>query len=494
MKMHKVRSFILLTLLVLFGSPAFAVADDHGNTCDTATTVNVNSTRAGTIETAGDYDYFRIPVPSAGTLTVYTTGSTDTYGFLKNASCTTLASNDDYGNLNFRLSSTVQAGTYYVAVRHYSSTGTGAYTLTVDFVASAPPADDHGNTCDAATTVNVNSTRAGTIETAGDYDYFRMPVPAAGTLTVYTTGSTDTYGFLKNASCTTLASNDDYNGDLNFRLSSTVQAGTYYVTVRHYSSTGTGAYTLTVGFVASAPPAVGWSDVTGYRHAETTTQRAIVAAALNGGDRSSPQSITGSPWLTDTSANDGARMRAAIQDVYNYWNGSGRPSLPLQSLPTAVQNTMRTHLTQEYPPSTYRGYTNINDQNAFIERIRVVFNGTVPTTDNGTLAYLGIRAQCKEFADRMVQAGGGIKRPYSSAAVARTNLRPGMYAFKNGQGHAAIIVAVYWDGSGQPTHLRLAESNWGTGWNNPTGQVPWSRTVRTSRDVPIADYYVVATE
>ena len=187
-------------------------------------------------------------------------------------------------------------------------------------------------------------------------------------------------------------------------------------------------------------------------------------------------------------------MRAAIQDVSNYWNGIGRPPLPLPSISTAVQNTMRSHLTQTYPPSTYQGYTNINDQNGFIERIRAVFNGTVPTTDNGTLAYLGIRAQCKEFADRMVQAGGATTRPYASTAVARANIRPGMYAFKNDQGHAAIIVAVYWDASGQPTQLRLAESNWGIGWNNPTGQVPWNRTVATGREVSIADYYVVATE
>src|SRR5207249_179353 len=190
MKMNKLGSLILLSLLVLFVSPAFAVADDHGNTCDTATTVNVNSTRPGSIETAGDYDYFRISVPSAGTLTVYTTGTTDTYGFLKNASCTTLASNDDYGDRNFRIVSTVTAGTYFVAVRHYSSTGTGVYTLNVAFVASAS-VDDHGNTCDTATTVSVNSTRAGSIETAGDYDYFRISVPSAGTLTVYTTGTTD---------------------------------------------------------------------------------------------------------------------------------------------------------------------------------------------------------------------------------------------------------------------------------------------------------------
>lgn len=108
-------------------------SDDHGNSCDSATLVNVNSTTNGNIGTAGDYDYFRVQVPSSGTLTVYTTGSTDTYGYLKNSGCVTIVSNDDSGDRNFRLSSTVTAGTYYVAVRHYSSTGIGNYVLYVQF-------------------------------------------------------------------------------------------------------------------------------------------------------------------------------------------------------------------------------------------------------------------------------------------------------------------------------------------------------------------------
>ena len=239
------------------------------------------------------------------------------------------------------------------------------------------------------------------------------------------------------------------------------------------------------GFVLYGSTTVGWSDTTLYRHAETTNQKAIVAAAVNGGNRASPQSIIGTPWVTDTSNGDGARMRAAIQDVYNNWIANGRPYLPLGSIPTAVQNTMRSRLSATYKTTS--------DQNGLIERIRLRFNGTVPTED-GTLAYLVILAQCKEFADRMVQAGGGIKRSYGSAAVARTDIRPGMYAFKNNNGHAAIVVAVYWDASGQPTQLRLAESNYASVWSNPVGQIPWNRTIAIGRAVPISDYYVVKTE
>jgi len=236
------------------------VADDHGNSCNTATAVNVNSSKAGTINRAGDWDYFRIQVPSSGTLTVYTTGSTDTYGFLKNSSCVDITSNDNYKGANFRIFRYVAAGTYYVAVRHYSSTGTGSYTLNVSFIPAA--ADDYGNSCTAATAVSVNSSKAGMIGSAGDIDYFRIQVPSSGTLTVYTTGSTDTKGSLRNSGCTTITglsgNPDDYNNGSNFRLWGTVMAGTYYVAVQHYSSTGVGGYTLYISFTSPASDRFTW--------------------------------------------------------------------------------------------------------------------------------------------------------------------------------------------------------------------------------------------
>ncbi|MGD9732696.1 MAG: CHAP domain-containing protein [Desulfamplus sp.] len=122
------------TILYSINSAQTQVTDDYGNSCDNAFPVNVNSTINGKIETSGDYDYFKVQVPSSGTLTVYTTGSTDTYGFLKNASYVDIKSYSGYnGDNNFRISESVTAGTYYIAVRHYSSSGTGNYTLNVDF-------------------------------------------------------------------------------------------------------------------------------------------------------------------------------------------------------------------------------------------------------------------------------------------------------------------------------------------------------------------------
>jgi murein DD-endopeptidase MepM/ murein hydrolase activator NlpD len=141
-----------------------------------------------------------------------------------------------------------------VAVRHYSSSGTGNYTLSVQFAAGGGTTDDHGNTCATATHITLSSygigSRTGNIETVGDIDYFSVDVPQ-GTLTIFTTGGTDTYGYLKNSSCTELLNgrNDDYLEDRNFSIRQWVPAGRYYVAVKHWNGTGTGDYTLNVEFV-----------------------------------------------------------------------------------------------------------------------------------------------------------------------------------------------------------------------------------------------------
>lgn len=178
--------------------------DDHGNTPATATLVAQNSTTSGNIETPGDNDYFRINVTTTGVLTVGTTGETDTFGHLLNASGSELAYNDDTNGSNFRIVQQVTAGTYYVRVRHYDTAATGAYQLVCSF-APGGGADDHGDSMVAATLVGENSTTRGTINYSLDVDFFRIDVTARGTLTVGTTGSTDTYGLLMDSGGTVLA-------------------------------------------------------------------------------------------------------------------------------------------------------------------------------------------------------------------------------------------------------------------------------------------------
>ena len=236
-------------------------SDDHSNTRSGATSLSLGGSRSGRIETGGDVDYFRVQVSSSGTLTVYTTGNTDTYGTLQSSSGTTLETDDDDGSgTNFSIARSVSAGTYYIAVRGYSSSETGSYTVHASFQSggssggggggggSGGGSDDHSNTRSGATSLSLGGSRSGRIETGGDVDYFRVQVSSSGTLTVYTTGNTDTYGTLQSSSGTTLETDDDDGSGTNFSIARSVSAGTYYIAVRGYSSSETGSYTVHASF------------------------------------------------------------------------------------------------------------------------------------------------------------------------------------------------------------------------------------------------------
>ncbi|MCB4781397.1 MAG: pre-peptidase C-terminal domain-containing protein, partial [Sulfurovum sp.] len=187
------------------------------NPRDEAIPIDLNSITSGSIDRVGDEDWFKVVIPSAGRLVAETTGTTDTKGYLYDASNSTpIATDNDSGSgRNFKISEWLEAGTYYVAVRHSNSlVPSGDYSLVTYFndnndtsdgatPSSTPPEvtpDDHNNTRDGATPIEPNSTTSGNIETAGDEDYFKIVIPSAGTLVVKTTGSTDTYGELYNAS------------------------------------------------------------------------------------------------------------------------------------------------------------------------------------------------------------------------------------------------------------------------------------------------------
>ncbi len=108
--------------------------DDHGNTTDTATTVELNRYISGNLETEGDIDYFRFSLRDEGTTTISTTGGTDTLGTLRNNLGNFVTSDDDSGSgENFLITRELNPGTYYIAVSHFSNEETGKYSLRVNF-------------------------------------------------------------------------------------------------------------------------------------------------------------------------------------------------------------------------------------------------------------------------------------------------------------------------------------------------------------------------
>ncbi len=285
------KDFIKISSIAVICLSSIALADDHGNSTSSATRVNASSTTSGSIERARDYDYFRIDVPSAGTLTVNSTGSLDTYGYLLNSSGSTITRNDDSGSgTNFRMLRAVTAGTYYIKVRAYSSRGTGSYRFVSSFASSgggSSNSDDHGNSISSATRVNSSSTTSGSIERARDYDYFRIDIPSSGTLTVNSTGSLDTYGYLLNSSGSTITRNDDSGSGTNFRMLRAVTAGTYYIKVRAYSSSRTGNYQFISSFASSGGGGSSSSDDHGNSTSSATrvnTSSTTTGSIERGGD------------------------------------------------------------------------------------------------------------------------------------------------------------------------------------------------------------------
>ena len=139
-------SVLLLRYLSNPSDPALppGIGQDPDDTLEGATPVDLGSSTDGSLS-EGDVDYFRVEMSSAGTLTAYTTGDTDTGGYILDSS-SVLDYDDDGGEgWNFRVSASVSAGTYYIKVEGSSSWDTGDYTLHVvgplDLVVTASVSD-----------------------------------------------------------------------------------------------------------------------------------------------------------------------------------------------------------------------------------------------------------------------------------------------------------------------------------------------------------------
>lgn len=108
-----------------------ASGDDHGNSRADATRILVPSSVRGNIQSGADLDFFTFTLTAPTTVTIRTTGLVDTYGTLFTATGSVVTRADDTSdtNLNFSITRTLIAGTYFVAVEGYDTSDVGAYTL-----------------------------------------------------------------------------------------------------------------------------------------------------------------------------------------------------------------------------------------------------------------------------------------------------------------------------------------------------------------------------
>ena len=104
-----------------------------------------------------------------------------------------------------------------------------------------------GTTFEKAIVIVCDETQNVVIDTAGERVYFKFVATETRTYTISSQGGLDTYGHLYNASQNPITSDDDSNGNGNFRITYTLTEGiTCYIVARIYSSSATGTFTITI--------------------------------------------------------------------------------------------------------------------------------------------------------------------------------------------------------------------------------------------------------
>lgn len=115
-------------------------AETEPNNSDAAanTTVCSGATISGTISANSDYDWYRIDVASAGTITITLSHANgiDLDWYLYPSSGSYIAYRSTTNNPEVGTYNAAAAGAYYVRVKNYA--GTGSYTLKVDFPDGGP--------------------------------------------------------------------------------------------------------------------------------------------------------------------------------------------------------------------------------------------------------------------------------------------------------------------------------------------------------------------
>ena len=292
--------------------------DDPVDDCphDTTTTceVAVGGSATGTIETDLDEDDFKVDLEAGTRYQMDLEGAPTSRGTLPDPLLETrspanlpLPIDDDGGvGSNSRVIYTpISSGTHYLRARK-ASTPTGTYTLSV-IVLGANGASETDTDCPATTAttcrVDVGASATGNIESATDYDWFRVDLEAGTEYQIDLEGADngkgtlqDPYLALIDGSGNTSLGEDDSNGTgNNSRMTFTLSAaGTYYL--QAFGSGNTGTYTLSARDVTpvsdNAAPSFS-SDATFDAAENQTTVVTVVATDSDTDDDITGYAITG---------------------------------------------------------------------------------------------------------------------------------------------------------------------------------------------------------
>lgn len=117
----------------------------------------------------------------------------------------------------------------------------------VDVLAGLAELAAEGEAFPDAQTMELNGAYTALIENGGDYAYFSFTPDKDGLYKFYSTGHSDTYGYLYDSDENVIASNDDSGEENNFSIISELTANTtYYLGVCYYNSDETGTFGISV--------------------------------------------------------------------------------------------------------------------------------------------------------------------------------------------------------------------------------------------------------
>jgi hypothetical protein len=258
---------VIFCIFSLVISKQAEAQDDHGNTRATATAIATDGTLvSGNIETPGDLDWFSFSAVSGYTYVIETSdlgSGCDTFLYLASATGSTAIASDDDGGVGVASKIEWQAtssDTYYVAVEHFSTSGTGTYKISLT---SNTPTYDATGTWTYSTSNNwVNPGTAGCTVEANE----------TVTVTMTQTG-TNVEVVIKGETYTGTVSGATYTGTASYPE----EGGTTTTTVTFtLSSSTSGSGTVVWSWTDGSESCNGGSDI-------SLTKSAVAAPSGGGG-------------------------------------------------------------------------------------------------------------------------------------------------------------------------------------------------------------------
>ena len=139
---------------------------------------------------------------------------------------------------------------------------------------------------------SISNISAPSKSSTSSYKYYAFVPLVSGSITLYSTGSSDSYGYLYNSSKSQLTYNDDGGSNNNFSITYSVTAGTlYYVAPCAY---GSSSITLTLCMSGASMPVAG-----GKAKGETTAQNVTYDSAFTLSTDCAKDGYTFAGWYDD---------------------------------------------------------------------------------------------------------------------------------------------------------------------------------------------------